>query len=287
MGVVEVAVAVLCGVAVLAAVAFGAVRRRARGEAHSVARYRQTLDVLGHLGGGDRDLRGQEEGSEGPRATPYQRPRTVEPVSVGDHGTERSAGPPAATLLSAQSLPSAPSAAEPLRRDRSLMAMERPARRLGVPAVALVVLLAAAGSAAYLVVRAHHGGPPPKRQASSHAKGRKATLPTLPARYTPVSTTTSSATYALRSSTYSLTIGATTSDCWMSVTEANGTTVLAQTFAAGATASLTLTGHASIVIGAPNSASVTVDHVPLVLPAGIAGPFTVTLAVSTQTSTGS
>jgi hypothetical protein len=53
--------------------------------------------------------------------------------------------------------------------------------------------------------------------------------------------------------------------------------VLAQTFAPGASASLSLTGHSTIVIGAPGAAKVSITGVPVVLPGGAGGPLTVTL----------
>jgi len=99
-----------------------------------------------------------------------------------------------------------------------------------------------------------------------------------------VSATSSSATYtpstASGSTAYSLLVGATTSDCWMSVTSSTGTTVLAQTFTPGATASVSLTGRATIVIGATPSAQLAIGGIPLVLPSGATSPFTVTLVPS-------
>lgn len=268
MDAVEVAVAVACGAVVIVVVVFAALRGRSRREVHSVTGYRQTLDVLGHLGGAERGVapHGGEEG-EAPRATPYERSRTVPPVTFDDLGTEA----PRRIHVAF---------AEPPRRDRSLSVMERPARRLGVPLLALVLILAVGGGVAYLAVHSHHPAHHPKSATSSHSHRHTPTGTTLPATYTAVSSTSSSATYVPVTSSYSLTVGATTSQCWMSVTEANGTTLLAQTFAPGATDSLTLTGHSTIVIGAPASAKVTIGGVPVVLPKGVPGPFTVTLSPS-------
>lgn len=307
MGGVQVEVAVVLGVAVVLVVAVAAVvRRRRNSEAQSVAGYRQTLDVLGHLGGAER-------GVTALRTPP---PRSGHPAAVrgtarGDvpHTASRTTPRPAAHAL-LDAVPDQAQAPGPLtaqdrggagrhagfddpgtdsrlvipigsgdataRRDRSLLVMERPARRLGAPLAVLALVLAAGGVAAYLLARSHHATPP-RQATSSHSHRHTPPTTTLPSKYTAVSSTGSSVTYAPATSTYSLTIGATTSDCWMSVTSSTGTTVLAQTFAAGATASLSLTGHSTIVIGAPGSAKVAIGDAPVVLPGGAAGPLTVTL----------
>jgi hypothetical protein len=262
-------VAIALGVVVIVGFVGSVFRRRGTREAQSVSGYRQTLDVLGHLGGAERGVRRQAPpGADIARPRLYERQRSAEPVNFDDLGTE-------IRRRNTAALGEAPS-----RRDRSLHAMERPARRLGAPLAALVLVLAAGGAAAYMVVRSHHVTPPPKQNASTHSHRHSPPATTLPARYTAVSSTGSSAVYAPATPTYSLTIGATTADCWMSVTTAAGTTVLAQTFAAGASTSVSLTGHATIVIGAPRAAKMSIGGVPLVLPAGASGPFTVTLAPS-------
>jgi Domain of unknown function (DUF4115) len=265
MGGVEVAVAVGAGIVVVGIIS-AMVRRRGSREAQSVAGYRQTLDVLGHLGGAERGLGGHGTGAgDAPRTGLPDEPTAGGPSRFDDLGARAGGRGPGEV---------------PPRRDRSLLAMERPARRLGLPVAALLLVLAAGGAAAYMVVRSHHATPPPKKPARSHSHGHTTPTTTLPPRYTATTSTTTSATYVPTSSTYSLTIGATTSDCWMSVTSSSGTTVLAQTFAAGATASVPLTGHSTIVIGAPRSAEMSIGGVPVVLPSGIAGPFTVTLVPS-------
>lgn len=245
------------------------VRRRRSTEAQSVAGYRQTLDVLGHLGGTDRG-RTQPPTTGGlprlgPRTADDEPSVTEVPKHVDELGTEARRRGPIGPVDA------------PAHRDRSLQVMDRPARRLAAPIAAVVLVLAAAGAAAYMVVRSHHVTHPPKQAASSHSHGHTPTTTTLPTKYSAVSSTGTSATYAPDTAKYSLTIGATTSDCWMSVTSSSGTTVLAQTFAAGAKASLSLTGHSTVVIGAPQSAKLSIGGVPVVLPSGVPGPFTVTL----------
>jgi cytoskeletal protein RodZ len=161
--------------------------------------------------------------------------------------------------------------------------MEHPARRgRSVALLAVVLVLVVAGVGAFLVVRLHHGTRPTKQAARSLSHPTAPTTPatTLPSRYAAVSATSSSATYAPGTAAYSLLVGATTSDCWMSVTSSTGTTVVAQTFTPGATASVSLTGRATIVIGAPAAAELEIGGIPLVLPSGATSPFTITLLPS-------
>jgi hypothetical protein len=273
---VEVAVAVGTGI-VLAAIVSMLVRRRGSREAQSVAGYRQALDVLGQVAGAERGARRHGSSGSGlPKGEPDE-PGEAAPSRLDvDTATGRGRSSAARGRVRAH-------------RDRSLLVMERPARRLGAPLAALLVIVVVGGAAAYLIVRAHHVTHPPKQSASAHSlrhtpakkrqkSGPQTTTTTGPPRYTAVSSTGSSSVYAPVTSTYSLRIGATNADCWMSVTSATGVTVLAQTFAPGASASLSLTGHSSILLGAPRAAKVSIDGVPVVLPSGIAGPYTITLS---------
>ncbi len=238
--------------------------RRGRWEARSIAGYRRTMDVLGRLGDDDRAVgHPGARGTETPAGTGSRASPGVGSRASSGAGRGRSGVP-------------------------SLVATQHPARRgAAVAALVVVLVLVAVGIGAFLLVRLHHGTRPLKQAAGSRPHASVApTVPstTLPSSYTAVSATSSSATYIPRtasgSTTYSLLVGATTSDCWMSVTSSTGTTVLAQTFAPGATASVSLTGRATIVIGATGYAQLAIGGVPLVLPSGATSPFTVTLVPS-------
>jgi len=271
---VEIAAAAVAGAVLVVAGIAAVVRRRRSTEAHSVAGYRQTLEVLGHLGGGDRGVRPLRERPEPPgNGALAHRPGRVA-GTFDDLGTE--AKPAASGGYAAAEGRLWGGTVGTSRRDRSMRAMERPARRVGLFALAVVVLLAAA-AAAYLVARPHHAAPRPNRSAAASGKGQAPPPTTQPARYTAVHATGSSLTYAPSTPTYTLTVGAATADCWISVTSSAGTTLIEQTFAAGATASLSLSGRATIVIGAPQAARISISRVPVVLPGGLAGPVTVNL----------
>lgn len=250
-------IGVLAGVAVLAAVAvlFG---RRRGSEPHSVAGYRQTLDTLEHL----RD-----------------RPRSDRPRAQAD---PRAGSEPVARVP-ARPLP--PSSAR--RARRSLEVMNREPRRLGAPAAAVLLLAGVVGVLVYVGTRPHRATPAPSTTgttAPAHHHHTSApttsTTTTLPAHYAPVATTTSSATYAPATTSYTLSVGATSGSCWMSVTGPNGTTVMTGTLTSGVTRSFTVSGDVTILIGAPSVASLAIDHVPVDLPAGAQAPFTVSLTPS-------
>ncbi len=75
-----------------------------------------------------------------------------------------------------------------------------------------------------------------------------------------------------------LTLAATTGSCWLTVTSSTGTVLLSQTLTAGEVKQVTNAGTTTIVVGAPTVVRVTIDHRPVVLPAGYQTPFTITLA---------
>lgn len=234
--------------------------RRRSTEASSVHNYRQTLSTLEQLQGR-------------PRSQDQERPA----------GGAGAAGRPTAGIrrprAAGQPVPPRPLPARPTRR--SLAAMDHGPRHLGAPVLAVVIVAAVVGVILYVGARPHHTTPsaahttvttnPPTTQQST------TTTTSLPARYTAVSTTTSSATYAPATTSYTLSVGASSGTCWMSVTDASGTTVWAHVVTAGAPHSISLSGKATVLIGAPTVATLEIDGVPAVLPTATQSPFTVTL----------
>ncbi len=256
------AIEVVAGVAVIVACVVLLGRRRP-GDATSVRGYRDTLSTLEQLQGQPRQERAPRTGS---------RPQAGSRTDMGRYsGLEAlgraSTGPPARSG----------------RQSRRLMAtLDREPRRLGAPILAVAILAAVVGAVLYVGLRAHHprSGPAGSATASHHhgpTGTTSTTSTTLPARYTASNATTSSATYAPATTSYTLSLGATTGACWMDVTNAKGTTVLAQAITPGTTRPLTLSGQATVVIGAPSVAVLKIDGVPAGLPSGAQSPFTVTL----------
>ncbi|MGH8988569.1 MAG: hypothetical protein ACRDXC_08230, partial [Acidimicrobiales bacterium] len=133
----EVAVAVVAGIVVVVIVS-ALVRRHGSGESQSVVGYRQALDVLGQVAGGERDPGGQAPPVPGPPTAPLGRPGEPALGHFDDVSPEPDEG--RSTSGRADRTP---------RRDRSLRVMERPARRIGAPLVLLVVVVVVAGGAAY------------------------------------------------------------------------------------------------------------------------------------------
>jgi hypothetical protein len=79
------------------------------------------------------------------------------------------------------------------------------------------------------------------------------------------------------SSSYVVRVAATSGPCWVQVTSMPaGTVTLSQTLAAGSAQSVNLEGANSLELGAPTSATVTLDGTPVVLPTGHSTPFTLT-----------
>lgn len=202
---------------------------------------------------------------------------------------------------------------------RAMSAMNHRPRRLGPVIVAVVVVLAIVALAVY-GARSHHPAKSASgtaqvaagstshssttaRSSGRHKKGTAAgrsggkvksggkghtapTTPTtaVPPRFLPdtATATATTATYAPPAGTYTLTLATTTGDCWLTVTT-NGASVFSQTLPPGQRKSLTLSGATTILIGAPTYLAVTLDHEPVVLPAGFQTPFTMTLQPATST----
>jgi hypothetical protein len=230
--------AVVAGIVIVAVAAVVVIGRHRR-SADSVMGYRQTLSTLQHL-----QDRSPVRGGEADRG----------PVPGG----------------------------APRRTQRSLHVMNRAPRRIGGVVAVAALVLAAVGALVYVGVRSDHRKPGTSVTTTTggnhHATTTTTTSTTLPARYTPVSSTTGSATYAPVTASYTLLVGATTGDCWVSVTEANGTTVLSQTLTPGTSRTFSMSGKTTIVIGAPSVVKVTIDDVPAVLPPGAQAPYTMVLA---------
>lgn len=172
----------------------------------------------------------------------------------------------------------------PRHPERSLAAMGRKPRRWGIPVLAAIVVLAAVGGLVYLgtrhtpkTARADDGAPAAHATGARHRRHSTTTTTAPPVRYAAIASTASSATFAPDQSSYTLTIAATSGDCWVSVTSSAGATLLEETLPAGTSKSVAASGRTTMVIGAPTSAALSIGGVPAALPTGVVGPFTVSL----------
>jgi hypothetical protein len=189
----------------------------------------------------------------------------------------------------------------PRHSRRALSAMNHRPRRIGGPLLAAIIVIAAVTVMAVLLGArgrtsphkstttttvpathhntggSHHDAPP------THSRTTTSTTPThskTPTHYepNPSTVTGTAATYTPPASSYSFTVKAGSSACWVQITETGpGTTLYAQTLNAGQSESVNLTGTATVDLGSPDSVSMTLDHEPVALPSGYQTPFTLTL----------
>ncbi len=199
---------------------------------------------------------------------------------------------------------------------RALTAMNRRPRRLGGPiAVAVIVLAVLAGVIAIGASGNHHSGQPPATTvattsttaapAGHHSSttvattstttapaghqssttvpaGKKksatarSTTTTVPTKFLAVSSTATTATYVPPANGYQITFTTAAGECWVNVASTSGATLLSQTLPIGVSKVVAATGQTTVIIGAPRAVTISVDHEPVVLPAGYQTPFTIT-----------
>ncbi len=263
---------------VLVALALRAVRRRGGDEAHSVEDYRHTLHTLS-------DIRTRS-------TTRSVRVLGQPDAPPGDRETAGQASPPVFedTGLRAPESPSR----DRRRRDRAMSTMNHRPRRIAAPLVVAVIVVAALAAVVVVGARSQHHKPSsgtavpssspttvtsrrdrtPTRQTTTTTT---TTTTTVPARFVPVAATSLTATYHPPAATYSVTLSTKTSDCWVTVSSSSGTSIFSETMHPGQSKSLSVTGEATVTIGAPSVLAVTLDHEPVILPAGYGTPFTMTL----------
>lgn len=202
-------------------------------------------------------------------------------------------------------VPMAPQRTARHGQDRAISAMNHRPRRLGVPVLVGAVVLALLGLVVWIGAQSQHHNTPPagsrsRSTSTTTSRGASAgggnggtghgtttttapkstttTSTTLPKTYTPVTSTATTASYTPPSGTYTLTMAATTGNCWITATTAGGTSLLSQTLPAGQSKSVPTSGQVTIVVGAPSVVQVSIDHRPVVLPTGYQTPFTITLS---------
>jgi hypothetical protein len=91
----------------------------------------------------------------------------------------------------------------------------------------------------------------------------------------PTAVTAHSATYTVAAPDYSLTISATTGECWVEVTNpSTGAVLFTTTLLSGQAHTMAATGPVMVIAGAPAVFTATVNNSPVTLPAGNQAPFT-------------
>ena len=302
-------VAVVVVLGVLAAVLLA---RRTRDDEHSVEHYHRQLHTLEEIrahptadraNGRDSDVgvfpasafrvagsstvRLTESGkSPVPPVPPPPVPNPSEPLSFDDAGLEQV---PATFMTGSE--------------DRVIHSINHRPRRLAGPAAAvaavlvLVVVLILTGL--HSENAKHHGkaaGVATSRPGTTHppaAHHHRATTTTTsttapPLVSTATATTAHSATYTVSAADYSLTVGATSGECWVDVTNTATRAVLfTTTLQSGQSHAIAASGPVTVIAGAPAVFTADVNGSPVTLPPGNQAPFTLNFqtAGSSTTST--
>ena len=294
----------VAAVVVLGVVAAVLMTRRTRDDEHSVQHYHRQLHTLEEIRthptgdsangrdseavvfpasvfrvSGSSTVRLTESGkSPVPPVPPPPVPNPSEPLSFDDASPE----PVPATFMTGN-------------EDRVINSINHRPRRLGGPAAAvaavlvLVVVLILTGL--HSDSGSHHGKttgavtstpthPATTTGAGSGHRHHEATTTTTsttapPAVSAPTAVTAHTATYTVTAPDYSLTISATTGECWVEVTNTStGTVLFTTTLLSGQSHTVAATGPVTVIAGAPGAFTATVNDSPVTLPLGNQAPFT-------------
>jgi hypothetical protein len=301
-------------VVVLGVVAAVLMARRTRDDEHSVEHYHRQLHTLEEIrthptadGANGRDgdpgvfpasafrvsgsstVRLTESGQPPvPPVPPPPVPNPTEPLSFDDASPE----PVPPTFMTGN-------------EDRVIHSINHRPRRLGGPAAAvaavlvLVVVLILTGL--HSDNSKHHGKAAtgvtskpstthPPGTHHHHAAPTTTTSTTAPPAVSVATAATAhTATYTVAAADYSLTVGATSGECWVEVTNtATGAVLFTTTLLSGQSHAIAATGPTTVIAGAPAVFTANVNGSPVTLPPGNQAPFTLnfqTAGSSTTTTT--
>ena len=185
--------------------------------------------------------------------------------------------------------------------DRVIHSINRRPRRLGGPAAAvaavlvLVVVLILTGL--HSDNAQHHG-----KAASGVTSKPSTTHPPATHHHHATTTTTSTtapppvsaatavtahtATYTVAAATYSLTLGATSGECWVEATNtATGAVLFTTTLLSGQSHAIAASGPVTVIAGAPAVFTANVNGAPVTLPPGNQAPFTLNFQTAGSSTT--
>jgi len=294
-------VGVVVIVGVIAAVI---VSRRSHDDVHSVEHYHRQLHTLEEMRT-HMSSAGPENGN-GEAAYPASAFRVSGSATVRLTEPDRPAVPPAPPPPVAN--PAEPvtfddSGPEPVPasfmtggEERVMHAINHRPRRLGGPAAAVgavaVLILVLIITGLHSNSLAHHPKPSgtvtTTARTHHHAAGRHPTTTTSttapPTVSAPASPTAHTATYHVADASFSLSLAATTGECWVEATDtATGTVLFTGTLFAGQSHSISATGPVTVIAGAPAAFSATVDGSAVTLPLGYQAPFTLSFETAQAT----
>jgi hypothetical protein len=297
-------------VVVLGVIAAVLMARRTHDDEHSVDHYHRQLHTLEEIrahptgdGANGRDSEGgvfpasafrvsgsstvrltESGGPPVPPAPPPPVPNPSEPLSFDDAGPE----PVPVTFMTGN-------------EDRVIHSINRRPRRLGGPAAAvaavLVLVLVLILTGLHSDTTNHHG-----KSATAVTTTPSTTHPTTVHHHrasTATTTTTApptvsaataatahTATYTVAAADYSLTLGATSGECWVEATNtATGAVLFTTTLLSGQSHAIAATGPVTVIAGAPAVFTASVNGSPVTLPLGNQAPFTLNFQTSGSTTT--
>jgi hypothetical protein len=121
---------------------------------------------------------------------------------------------------------------------------------------------------------ADHARTRARTRARVHHPATTTTTTAAPVVSLPTATSTHDATYTVGLSSYSLVLSATSSECWVDATNTTtGANLYTGTLTPGEAHTMNVTGPVTVISGAPDSFTATVNGTPVVLPLGFQAPF--------------
>jgi len=298
-------VAVVVVVGVLAAVMLS---RRSRDDVHSVEHYHRQLHTLEEMR--THTSPAAPENGNGEAAYPASAFRVSGSSTVRLTEPDRpvvppAAPPPVANPAEPVTFDDAGPGPEPVPgsfmtggEDRVMQSINHRPRRLGGPAAAVA---AVAVLVVVLIVTGLHSNAPNHRPKSSgtatttaqthrhgaggHPTTTTTTTTTAPlAVSAPAGATAHAATYHVAAASFSLSLAATTGECWVDATDtATGAVLFTGTLFAGQSHALSATGPVTVIAGAPAAFAATVDGSAVTLPIGFQAPFTLSFQTAPAT----
>jgi hypothetical protein len=125
----------------------------------------------------------------------------------------------------------------------------------------------------------------PATKQKHHAPTTTTSTTAPPSVSPPTATTAHTASYTVSAPTYSLTLAATTGECWVDVTDpATGAVLFTTTLQSGQSHAMTATGPVTVIAGAPAAFAATVNGAPVTLPPGTQAPFTLSFQTAVSTT---
>jgi hypothetical protein len=292
--------AIAVAVVVLVVIVAVAVRRRSYDDVHSVEHYHRQMHTLEEMQTHPSST--PQESGNGEAVYPASAVRTTRSPTVRLTESDTALVPPVPP-------PPVANPGEPVKfedetesvslkssfmvaKDRAMKSVNHRPRRFAGPLVAiaivaiLVVVLIVTGVHSKTTPR-HAGASHPATTVTSaphhpatathHATSTTTTTTAPPAVSAPVPTSPRAATYHVAAASYSLSLAATTNECWVQATNtANGAVLFSGTLLTGQSHTMTATGPTSVIAGAPGSFAATVNGMPVTLPAGYQSPLTLT-----------